>query len=91
MTDAFNDPIGFGNIFDCGYKQKGNRYFLNYAGERKLHLPNFDIGFKSKKQIEEWLNENPYGYKVKYRIGFLIMFKEHANHITFVNKHNLAI
>jgi hypothetical protein len=91
MTDAFNDPIGFGSIFDCGYKQKGNKYFLNFTGHLKLPLPNFDVGFKSKNQIEEWLNENPYGYKVRYRMGYLIMFKGHTHYVNFVDKNNLAI
>lgn len=68
-------------IGQYGYYQKGNRYHWQKNGEIKT-----EMGFKSKNQCDEWIEEKRYKYGFEWRVGFMVKFKCEAVQWYLVDK-----
>lgn len=64
-----------------GYIQSGNRYHWRINGEIKT-----DMGFKSKKQCDEWIEEKRNSLGFEYRVGYMVKFKSEQTHWYLVDK-----
>jgi len=73
-----NDTL---NIGDYGYFQKGNRYFFKDGS--KIHS---NMGFKSKKECEEWISLKSKSHGFDWRVGFTIKFRSLPRSLTLVDK-----
>jgi len=53
-----------------GYYQKGNKYHWRINNIIKM-----EMGFKSKKECDEWIEEKRTSYGFQWRVGFMVKFK----------------
>lgn len=78
--------------FDCGYQRSRNKYFLNYAGEKRMPLlQNMSKGFLSIKEAKKWLKENEMGLTVQYNMRYLIKFNEEPDFFCIVDLNNITV
>lgn len=64
-----------------GYLQKGNRYFWKIGANT-----NFQYGFKSKQDCDNWINEVRDRYLFDWRVGFMVKFRKFEQPFILVNR-----
>ncbi len=69
-----------------GYNQKGNRYHWRINGQIIT-----SVGFKSKANCDEWIDEQIKEDNLDWRVGFMVKFKSEDCPWYLVNKNGEEI